>query len=105
MAEDCDARRNVCALDRASFRMTLRFAYDPEIPTRCNAVLWRPQVFPGVVLLTEALSGFAAAPFSAAGIDPVFDDRADAEGRESSFCTSSTFFATAAAGAMSSMKL
>ena len=58
------------------------FAYDPDIPTRHNAVLWRPEVFPGVLLLTEAPSAFATAPFSAAAIGPVFDDRTDAEGRE-----------------------
>ena len=58
------------------------FAYDPEIPARHNAVLWRPEVFPGVVLLTESPSDFATAPFSAAAIGPVLDDRTDAEGRE-----------------------
>jgi hypothetical protein len=58
------------------------FAYDPDIPTRHNAVLWRPEVFAGVLLLTEAPSVFATAPFSAAAIGPVFDDRTDAEGRE-----------------------
>ncbi len=58
------------------------FAYDPDIPTRHNAVLWRPEAFSGVLLLTEAPAAFATAPFSAAAIGPVFDDRADAEGRE-----------------------
>jgi hypothetical protein len=58
------------------------FAYDPDIPTEHNAVLWRPEVFPGVLLLTAAPAGFATAPFSAAAIGPVFDDRTDAEGRE-----------------------
>ncbi len=58
------------------------FAYDPDIPTGHNAVLWRPEVFPGVLLLTAAASGFATASFSAASIGPVFDDRADAESRE-----------------------
>ena len=58
------------------------FACDPDIPTGHNAILWRPEVFPGALLLTEAPSAFATAPFSAAAIGPVFDDRADAEGRE-----------------------
>ena len=58
------------------------FAYDPDIPTRHNAVLWRPEAFPGVLLLTEAPAAFATAPFSAAAIGSVFDDRTDAEGRE-----------------------
>ena len=58
------------------------FAYDPDIPTSHNAVLWRPEVFPGVLLLTEAPSAFSTAPFSAAAIGPVFHDRTDAEGRE-----------------------
>jgi hypothetical protein len=58
------------------------FAYDPDIPTGRNAVLWRPEAFPGVLLLTQAPSAFATAPFSAAAIGPVFDDRTDAEGRE-----------------------
>jgi len=58
------------------------FAYDPNIPTRHNAVLWRAEVFPGVLLLTEAPSVFATAPFSAAAIGPVFDERVDGDGRE-----------------------
>ena len=58
------------------------FAYDPDIPARHNAILWRPQAFPGVLLLTEAPSTFATAPFSEAAIGPAFDDRTDAEGRE-----------------------
>ena len=58
------------------------FAYDPEIPAKHNVVLWRPEVFPGVVLLAEAPTAFATEPFSAAAIGPVFDDRTDAEGRE-----------------------
>ncbi len=58
------------------------FAYDPEIPTGHNAVFWRPEVFPGVLLLTDAPSAFATAPFSAPAIGPEFDDRTDAEGRE-----------------------
>ncbi len=58
------------------------FAYDPDIPTRHNAVLWRPEAFPGALRLTEAPSAFATAPFSAAAIGPVYDDRTDAEGRE-----------------------
>lgn len=58
------------------------FAYDPENPVTRNSVLWRPEVFPGVLLLTEAPNGFPTAPFSAAAIGPVFDDRSDAEGRE-----------------------
>ncbi|MDJ0448813.1 DUF2285 domain-containing protein [Methylocystis sp. JR02] len=58
------------------------FAYDPNIPTTHSSVLWRPEVFPGVLLLTEAPSAFATAPFSAAAIGPVFDERADADGRE-----------------------
>ena len=29
------------------------FAYDPDIPTRHNAVLWRPEAFPGALRLTR----------------------------------------------------
>ncbi len=58
------------------------FAYDPDVPTGHNAVLWRPQFFPGALLLTAAPSVFVTAPFSAAAIGPVYDDRTDAEGRE-----------------------
>jgi hypothetical protein len=65
------------------------FACDPDIPTGHNTVLWRPEVFPGGLLLTAAPSGFATAPFSAAAIGPVIDDRADADGREIAFRDSS----------------
>lgn len=58
------------------------FAYDPDIPTGHSAIFWRPEVFPGVLLLTAAPSGFATSPFSAASVGEVFDDRADAEGHE-----------------------
>ncbi|MFY9655558.1 MAG: DUF2285 domain-containing protein [Methylocystis sp.] len=58
------------------------FAHDPEIPARHNAVLWRPEVFPGVVLLTESPSDFGTTPFSAAAVGPLLDDRTDAEGRK-----------------------
>ena len=58
------------------------FAYDPDIPTGHNAVLWRPETFPGVLLLTEAPPPFATTPFSAVSLGPMFDDRTDAEGRE-----------------------
>lgn len=56
--------------------------YDPDIPTERNAVLWRPEVFPGVLPLTAAPPGFATAPFSASSLGQVVGDRTDAEGRE-----------------------
>jgi len=58
------------------------FVCDPDIPTGNGAVLWRPEVFPGVLLLTEAPSGFATSPFSVSAVGPVVEDRTDAEGRE-----------------------
>jgi len=58
------------------------FACDPDTPTGHNKVVWRPEVFPGALLLRAAPFGFATAPFSPAAIGPVFNDRTDAEGRE-----------------------
>ena len=65
------------------------FACDPDIPAGHNTALWRPEVFAGVLLLTETPPGFATAPFSAAAVGPVVDDRTDAEGREISIRNSS----------------
>ena len=57
------------------------FAHDPDVLVGPDTALWRPELFPGVVLLTLAPPGFAAAPLATAPLGAVLADRSDREGR------------------------
>ncbi|OIR00574.1 hypothetical protein GALL_174470 [mine drainage metagenome] len=54
------------------------FVHDPDRPAALEPVFWRPEVFPGTVIVAPAPQGYdARKPLALAGLAPLIPDRRD----------------------------